>query len=275
MSCTAAFKTFEAPISQSKWTFIGNPINCNLSHKIPFYGNAEFEKSAGKSQSLQFKLGYKRHHLSNKKIAVVRAIAPSWQPLQTSRQLGEVSLKSGKHIIKSQNIASWQLLNELEIGRFPTFFYQDFITIEDQVSVALSSVGFQFEYDKFLDCLSSLVPFKLNELSRMTFYFDFDKASLQSPDVDKLSALAAYIKFDPSIEIVIINGYTDSKGSRYYNNKLAERRIQSVKNILSLDGVDNNRFKTQAFGEKNPASSNRSAKGRAKNRRVYIRIAQK
>ena len=87
--------------------------------------------------------------------------------------------------------------------------------------------------------------------------------------------MAAYIKFDPSIEVVFINGYTDSKGSRYYNEKLANKRIQSVKKRLTLEGVDESRFKTTAFGEKNPAASNRNAKGRAQNRRVYIKIAQK
>jgi len=275
LTCQAGFKSFEAAVDESTWRFVGNSINCQLSHNIPLYGNAEFQKQAGRDQALNFKLGYKRHNIGNNKTAAVRAIAPSWQPLQASRHLGEVKLEQGKHIISSQNMATWQLLNELEIGRFPTFFYQDFIELEDQVSVALSSVGFQFEYDKFLTCLSLLVPYQLNELRRMTFYFDFDKASVKVSDRGKLEALAAYIKFDSSVEVIIIRGYTDSKGSRYYNHKLSQRRIQSVINILSLDGVDQNRFKSQAFGEKKPVATNRNAKGRAKNRRIYINIAQR
>ena len=274
-TCHASFKTFEAPIDESKWLFSGNPLNCELSHTIPLYGDAKFEKNAGKGQNLGFKLGYKRHQIAASKKAMVRAIAPSWQPLQVSRQLGEVPLKTGKHLITSQDTASWKLLNELEVGRFPTFFYQDFNNLEDQVSVALSSVGFQLEYDKFLDCLTTLVPYQLKELSKMTLYFDFDRATVSTADMNKMTALAAYIKYDPSVEVVFISGYTDSKGSRYYNEKLAKRRVASVKSSLTLDGVDDSRFRTQAFGEKKPAASNRSPKGRALNRRVYIRIAQK
>jgi len=274
-SCSASFKTYEAALDESKWVFDGNPLNCKLSHNIPFYGDAKFEKNAGRQKQLEFKLGYKRHAIGKNKVATVRSLAPSWQPQQTGRQLGEVKLTSGSNIISSQNMASWRLLNELEVGRFPTFFYQDFNQLEDQISVSLSSVGFQFEYDKFLNCLTTLVQFELNELTKMTFFFDFDRSSVKTKYQSKLDALAAYIKFDPSIEVVFINGYTDSKGSRYYNENLANRRIASVKKRLSLEGVDDNRFKTRAFGEKNPVASNRNAKGRAKNRRVYIKIAQR
>jgi len=261
-------------MEESDWQFNGNPLTCNLSHSIPLYGKAEFHKIAGSQEKLGFKLGYKRHKISADKVADVRALSPSWHPLQASRELGQADIKNGKHIITSEETATWRLLNELEIGRFPTFFYQDFNSVEDQVSVALSAVGFKKEYGKFLDCLANLVPYKIDQLSKMTLYFDFDKASIRGAYKNRLTALAQYVKYDPSVEVVLIRGYTDSKGSRAYNQKLSQRRIDSVKNILQLDGVSDERFKTQAFGENSPAATNRTASGRAKNRRVYIRIAQ-
>lgn len=273
-TCMASFKSFEAPIDNSIWRFEGNPINCQLSHTIPLYGDAEFKQSAGSKQTLEFKLGYKRHKITSAKVAALRSIAPAWRSKQTNRELGDVKINAGNNIIIAHNQASWRLLNELEIGRFPTFFYQDFETKKDQVSVALSTIGFVDQYDKFLNCLAVLVPFKLHELDKMTLYFSFNKSSIKSAYQKKLRALAAYIKYEPSIEVVFINGYTDSKGPRFYNQKLSERRVDSVKRILSLEGVDDSRFKTQAFGEKKPAASNSNDKGRAKNRRVFIKIAQ-
>ena len=127
---------------------------------------------------------------------------------------------------------------------------------------------------KFLDCLTELVPYKIEELSKMTLHFDFNQATIRSKYRAKLGALAQYIKHDPSVEIVIIKGYTDSKGPRGYNQKLSEKRINSVKKQLQLKGINDSRFKTQAFGERNPVATNRTASGRAKNRRVYIRISQ-
>lgn len=261
-------------MGESNWQFAGNPLSCSLSHSIPMYGDAHFKKIAGKGEKLGFALGYKRQPINSVKVADVRAISPAWQPMQTSRELGKIEIKPGNTIFQSEELATWRLLNELEVGRFPTFYYQDFSDIEDQVAVSLSAVGFKSEYDKFLSCLATLVPYKINELTKMTLMFEFDRAAIRDSYKAKLEALAQYIKYDDSVEVVFINGYTDSKGSRYYNEKLAQRRINSALKILKLDGVPDNRFRTTAFGEKQPVASNRTAQGRAKNRRVYIRIAQ-
>ena len=275
LTVQASYKTYEAEIGESSWQFNGNPLSCKLIHKVPFYGDAIFDKQAGIKQPLSFKLNYKRQPINAVSVATVRSLAPSWLPQQRARDLGEVEIMQGQHIFKTSNIASWKLLNELEVGRFPTFRYQDFESAQDKVSVSLSAVGFKHPYEQFLDCLTSLVPFKLHQLNKMTLRFDFDKHSIRQNYHEKLQALAAYVRHDPNVEVVFIHGYTDSKGSRGYNHKLSEKRIASVQKMLSLDGVDSSRFKTLAFGEKKPVASNRSAKGRALNRRVYIRVSQK
>ena len=271
----ASYKTYEAELDISQWQLDGNPLGCRLSHQVPYYGKAEFSQQGGRKQALGFALGYKRHKITATRVASVRSISPAWLPQQTSRELGEVKINPGNPIIQTGSLASWRLLNELEVGRFPTFSYQEFADPQDQVSVALSAVGFKPAYDRFLDCLNSLVAYDLNQLRKMTLHFDFDKARVKTGDRPKLEALANYIKYDTGIEVVFISGYTDSKGSHNYNQKLSAKRIASVQNILSLDGVDSARFKTFAFGENNPVASNRKAAGRAKNRRVYIRISQK
>lgn len=273
-STRASYKTYEAELGESDWQFSGNPLGCKLSHQVPFYGDAIFNKQAGKKQSLEFKLSYKRQPVNVVRVASIRSMAPSWLPQQRARDLGEVEIMKGHNIFQTTDTASWRLLNELEVGRFPTFRYQDFESVQDKVSVSLSAVGFKQPYDQFLDCLTTLVPYKLEELNQMTLRFDFDKHSIRASYHQKLQALAAYVRHDPNLEVVFIHGYTDSKGSRGYNHKLSEKRIASVQKILSLDGTDPAKFKTLAFGEKNPVASNRKAKGRALNRRVYIRVSQ-
>ncbi|MDH5432579.1 MAG: OmpA family protein [Gammaproteobacteria bacterium] len=268
----ASFKVFEAPIDESTWNFQGNPLSCQLSHFIPYYGEAKFEKVSGNTTKVDFQLEYKRHRPTASKNAVIRSVSPPWHVNQQMRELGKVELQKGSQIIKAQELGSWILLNELEQGHFPTFFYQDFNDKEDQISIALSSVGFRDKYDDFLDCLANLVPYNLKDLQNMTLNFDFDKYIIRTSYRSKLDALAAYIKYDPSIQVVLINGYTDSKGSRYYNQLLAEKRIQSVMDKLRLDGVDESRFKLMAYGETDPVASNRTAEGRAKNRRVVINL---
>lgn len=270
----ASYKIYEAALSESDWQFSGNPLGCKLTHNVPNYGDAFFAKQAGKKQSLEFKLGYKRQPITAVKVASIQSLSPSWLPRQRPRNLGNIKISSGSHIFQTENTASWKILNELEVGRFPTFHYQSFESIQDQVAVSLSAVGFKKPYDEFLDCLASLVPYKLNELTKMTLHFDFAKHSVKNNYLNKLKALAAYVRYDPMLEVIFISGYTDSKGSRNYNHKLSERRIAAVQKLLTLQGTDPARFKTLPYGEKNPIASNRKASGRAQNRRVYVRVSQ-
>ncbi len=270
----ASYKVYEAELNESDWQFSGNALGCKLSHSVPLYGQAFFAKQAGTKQPLEFKLSYKRQPITAVKIASIQSLSPSWLPKQRARNLGSTKIHSGDHIFQGADTASWKLLNELEIGRFPTFRYQSFDTIQDQVAVSLSAVGFKQPYDEFLNCLSGLVPYKLNELAKMTLRFDFAKHSVKEIYQNKLKALAAYIRFDPKLEVVFISGYTDSKGSRNYNHKLSERRIAAVQELLTLQGADPTRFKILPYGERNPIASNRKASGRALNRRVYIRVSQ-
>jgi outer membrane protein OmpA-like peptidoglycan-associated protein len=272
-STQASFKTYEAPLDESNWYFDGNLLACSLNHTIPMYGKASFNKRAGKKQDLVFNLSYRKQPISAVKVASVQSLSPSWLPRQRSRTLGEIPILNGSNIFSTKNTATWKLLNELEVGRFPTFSYQDFESIEDQVAVSLSAVGFKKPYDKFLDCLSTLVPYRLEELTKMTLRFDFDQHKIRSQYKEKLKALAAYVRYDPNLEVVVINGYTDSKGSRGYNDKLAQRRIDSVQKLLTLEGANLSRIKTLAFGEKDPVASNRKPSGRALNRRVYIKVS--
>jgi len=69
---------------------------------------------------------------------------------------------------------------------------------------------------------------------------------------------------------VEIRGYTDSTGNPAYNQKLSEQRAESVQQYLEAHGVAPNILHAQGFGEENPIASNKTAAGRAQNRRVTI-----
>jgi len=101
--------------------------------------------------------------------------------------------------------------------------------------------------------------------------FDFDKAILKNEGKGKLDDLAGKVKAI-NLEVVIAIGHTDSIGSDAYNQKLSVRRAESVKAYLVSKGVEPNRIYTEGKGEKQPVASNKTADGRAKNRRVEIEV---
>lgn len=72
--------------------------------------------------------------------------------------------------------------------------------------------------------------------------------------------------------LIDVYGYTDSTGSIAYNQKLSEQRAQAVANYLIGHGVSAARIRSQGFGVGNPVASNDTEDGRARNRRVEIKI---
>ena len=72
--------------------------------------------------------------------------------------------------------------------------------------------------------------------------------------------------------VVGIFGHTDNTGSTATNEALSLRRAESVMGVLEVDGVPTARMRARGFGYTQPIASNDTPEGRAKNRRVEIRI---
>jgi OmpA-OmpF porin, OOP family len=102
-------------------------------------------------------------------------------------------------------------------------------------------------------------------------FFDFDKAVLKPEGKAKLNDLVSKLS-DLNLEVIIAVGHTDSIGSDAYNQKLSIRRAEAVKSYLVSKGVESNRVYTEGKGEKQPVATNKTAAGRAQNRRVEIEV---
>ncbi len=102
-------------------------------------------------------------------------------------------------------------------------------------------------------------------------FFDFDKSVLKPEGKAKLDELVNNIQ-GVNLEVIIAVGHTDSVGSAAYNQKLSVRRAEAVKAYLVSKGIEKNRVYTEGKGESQPVADNRTAAGRAKNRRVEVEV---
>ena len=102
-------------------------------------------------------------------------------------------------------------------------------------------------------------------------FFDFNKADLKQEAKTKLDDLVSKTK-EINLEVIIAVGHTDSIGGDAYNDKLSVKRAESIKTYLTSKGVEANRVYTEGKGKKQPVADNKTAEGRAKNRRVEIEV---
>ena len=102
-------------------------------------------------------------------------------------------------------------------------------------------------------------------------YFDFDKSKLKPEAEAKLADLVDKTK-GVNLEVIIAVGHTDIVGKDAYNQKLSIARADAVKNFLTGKGVEKNRVYTEGKGSKVPVADNKTAEGRAKNRRVEVEV---
>lgn len=101
--------------------------------------------------------------------------------------------------------------------------------------------------------------------------FDTGKADLKPQANSSISQMAAIIKKYPE-NVLTIKGYTDATGSQQTNQTLSEKRAAAVKQQLTAGGVPAGTVSVVGMGPANPVGDNKTAEGRAANRRVEIEI---
>jgi len=101
--------------------------------------------------------------------------------------------------------------------------------------------------------------------------FDFDKSVIKPEGTKKLSDLTAKLN-GVTVEVIIVIGYTDSVGSLKYNKALSLRRAEAVKAFLVKNGVEANRVYTEGKAFADPVGDNKTAAGRALNRRTVVEV---
>jgi outer membrane protein OmpA-like peptidoglycan-associated protein len=103
-------------------------------------------------------------------------------------------------------------------------------------------------------------------------YFATLKDRILPKSFPVLKAVAEALRALPEIRLVSIEGHTDSQGTDAFNADLSKRRAENVLKFLVEQGIDAGRLETVGHGEGKPVTSNKTAAGRAQNRRVEFMI---
>jgi OOP family OmpA-OmpF porin len=104
--------------------------------------------------------------------------------------------------------------------------------------------------------------------------FDTGKATLQPSSQEQLDNIANILKAYPNVHVKI-GGYTDNTGDPSANMTLSAERAKNVMDALVSAGIDPSRLTSEGYGDQFPVGDNSTEEGRAKNRRIALRVTEK
>ena len=270
-AATAAEIRYGADLHEAEWRLQRSDLECSLTQRIPRYGVARFARRAG--GRLTFSLEVLRPP-NGAGQARLSAAPPDWYHKAALRDLGQVAVHGERRAFTLEQTLSRRLLAELERGFFPTFEYRDWADGRDQVRVRVSAVNLNSKLQGFLDCLDGLMPYGFDEVGEVRLPFGVDSTRLGDGDEARLDKLVEYAQADEAVKKVTVDAYTDASGYLRYNRELAQKRAAAVKQYLLDQGLSEGMLEVDAHGEKNPVASNDSSQGRARNRRVVVRLVK-
>lgn len=112
----------------------------------------------------------------------------------------------------------------------------------------------------------------LNLSAKLLFGTDDD--SISAASTTSITKVAQSLR-SVGLERVIVLGYTDSEGSDAHNLALSERRAEAVASAMMASGMQQQNIQIVPMGKQRPIADNRTAAGRAQNRRVVIVVPAK
>lgn len=265
---------YRTEMTEASWQMEGDVFNCRLWHSIHNFGDAVFTREAGEKQSFHIEARTIRMAKGQASLVVEN---PDWKPYRPSRSFGLVSVDETEEPIRLEHKMATQLLDELAKGMEPTFQRNAFYSSPrnpESVRVAVSPVSFQKAFENYQTCVMSLLPANYNQIRRTATYFGDKKDDWDIPGAEKtkLENIAEYVKADPRVIQLYVDGHTDYIGLRADNLELSRQRAEVVVDYLVEHGVPRDKITVRWHGERYPTASNRTKEGRAKNRRVTVRV---
>jgi len=112
---------------------------------------------------------------------------------------------------------------------------------------------------------------ELNE----TILFGYDNAAIKPESQPLIDEIAKVLTQHPEIELISVEGHTDTRGSATHNRKLSEARAKAIVDGLTARGVAADRLTSKGFGPSRPLDNADTDEARAKNRRVELRIERR
>lgn len=261
--------TFQTRMENVQWAVEGDKFECRLSQRVDGYGEAMFVRRAGERPVFELSA---LSNLMRPGPAQLYNDVPPWRPGSRAQLLGQGTIQDGPKALRLPYQQSGQMLAGLAQGLQPTIQRSSISDIGHQITVVISSVGYQQAWNDFQSCADGLLPMNIDQISRSAIGFPSGGANLDAEARQMLDVALEYINADPQVARIQLDGHSDNVGDRLSNRELSRQRMLAVQAYLTERGVDEALISTRFHGDRYPVASNGSAAGREKNRRVTLRL---
>jgi outer membrane protein OmpA-like peptidoglycan-associated protein len=268
LATPASAITFQTRLERVEWRVEGDQFECRLIQPVAGFGQGEFVRRAG--EQAVFRLQSPQRWLDNGTATLLAAAAP-WQPTRSDINLGSVAVRGGDIPFNSSQAQAGRLLTGLLEGRSPVVRHRTFYG-GDPLEVRLLPARFAKAYEEYRACTAKLLPVNFDQVRQTRVPFPSGGVALEPAGRAQLDRVLAYLRADPSVNRVLLDGHSDNSGNRLTNRDLSRRRALAVQEYLIANGVKEEQITLRFHGERYPLVPNSNARNRAQNRRVAVRL---
>ncbi len=140
--------------------------------------------------------------------------------------------------------------------------------------VRLLPVKFSKAFNDYQTCVAKLLPQNFDQIKQSQIGFPGEGMDLDAAAKAKLQVMLEYMKADPTVNHIELDGHSDNSGNRLTNRELSRRRALAVVDFFKANGIAESQITVRFHGEQYPLVPNTNAANRAKNRRVAVKLAR-
>lgn len=264
---------YGADITTSEWKVSANPFACSLTHTIPIFGKAVFSRKAGGAET--FYLESQGKVVFPVGVAGAETLPPQWRNDLVPVPLGAFPVVEGNQPINMNAAQIGPFVAQLTAGMSVMYSSQPVVNASSSASIVrlvLNSKNFAVGYKTYQQCIADIIPYSFAQISRLTLNYAEKPDGLTPAHKAELAKVARYVKADPKVVGIFVDGHSDNSKPAEANEALSKQTAEWVAAYLVEQGVAADKITTRWHGDKFVIADNKIAAGRAQNRRVTVRL---
>lgn len=269
----ASAQMYSADLTSSEWKVSATPFACSLTHSIPVFGKAVFSRKAGGAEA--FYLESQGKVVFPAGVAGAETLPPQWRNDLVPVPLGAFGVVAGNQPISLKAAQIAPLVAQLTAGMNVMYSSQPVATASSSSSVmrvVVNAKNFSAGYKSYQQCVAEIIPYNFSQVERTFINYAEKPEGLSASNKADLTKVARYVKADPKVVGIFVDGHSDNSGTPEVNEAASKQAAEWVSAYLTEQGVAVDKITTRWHGDKFVIANNKIAAGRAQNRRVTVRL---